>query len=616
MTTGPSSGGEGKAAQAAGAGPPTQVRVPRDAALAHGAFALVAAGGLAAMGWQVLHRPASVGAHDWNYFFQVYEAVRLSILRYGQFPWWNIWCCGGVPLFANPQVGLFSINGVMVLLFGTVLGLKLSLVAHMLFGFEGMRRLLRRYVGAGFALFGALIYVAGGGFAMHWTVGHVILLTAFYLPWLLLLALRLPEKGLYGWLFGLLMGLMVLEGVGYTTVFNILVASIAACCVLAQGKGMRLVIAGRIATAVGVFLVVAGFRLGMSMLYVSQYSGTASAGVAGLGPYVAKALFVPISDIYYSPSSSALYWWECGCYIGLPVAALFAFSLLQGRRYWHYGALLALLCALSATSPASPSYWLRMLPMLASLCVVTRWCLVALLFIGLGAAVGGEALWLRMERRWMRRAVLAFCVAAALQVVWVSADTMSVAFPEESSKPGVALPPQFGRFYRVRPSGVGYFDWVYQATRVNVGVVKGYEPLLGRDRRRPTRILAVGDAGYFGEAATSEGPLEPAYWSPNRLVFEHVSGPLRLNLAPGSYWRVNGSDVFAGMRVTELTEPFVAMPDQSGRVVLTTVPSGWRAGMALVCAGLALLGCLAVVRRFGGRREARRAAAPGPARGA
>ena len=146
MTTGPSSGGEGKAAQAAGAGPPTQVSVPRDAALAHGAFALVAAGGLAAMGWQILHRPASVGAHDWNYFFQVYEAVRLSILRYGQFPWWNIWCCGGVPLFANPQVGLFSINGVMVLLFGTVLGLKLSLVAHMLFGFEGMRRLLRRYV--------------------------------------------------------------------------------------------------------------------------------------------------------------------------------------------------------------------------------------------------------------------------------------------------------------------------------------------------------------------------------------------------------------------------------------------------------------------------------------
>jgi hypothetical protein len=54
---------------------------------------------------------------DWAYFLQIYEAARLSILEYHQFPWWNPWNLGGVPLYANPQFGLVSIQMPLVLLF-------------------------------------------------------------------------------------------------------------------------------------------------------------------------------------------------------------------------------------------------------------------------------------------------------------------------------------------------------------------------------------------------------------------------------------------------------------------------------------------------------------------
>src|SRR6266516_7540877 len=56
---------------------------------------------------------------DFGYFAQVYEAIKLSILGYHQFPWWNPWIAGGIPLYANPQAGVFSITTLFALIFTT-----------------------------------------------------------------------------------------------------------------------------------------------------------------------------------------------------------------------------------------------------------------------------------------------------------------------------------------------------------------------------------------------------------------------------------------------------------------------------------------------------------------
>ena len=564
-----------------------------ETALVAALFAGVAVGGIVLIVWNLLRDPRRLGAwpDDWDFFFQAYEAIRISIVHYGQFPWWNIWSCGGLPLFANPQVGVLSVHTPFVLLFGTVLGLKLSVVAHVLLGFEGARRLLRRYASGPFALFGALLFIACGGLAMHITAGHFNTTVIYFFPWLLHFALSLGRRPLYGWLFGVGMALMVLETIDYFAVFQAAILSVAALCVLVTYAGRRWRVAQGIAIAFGVFLLIAGFRLGLSTWYVRQYSVTASEPVATLRGDMAAVFLSPITDLLHQRPGAIRPWWEYGCYIGLPVVALFCISLFRGPRYWHFGAALCLLAGCSLVDAWSPSYWLSKVPVFKAMRVLARWRIPTAFFIIMGAAVEADTLWRRAGRRWARLAMVGVCVVAMVAVVGVSRRITQQIFrgvraertPQWSQHADgfFHLEPQENESRRFRP--------MFPATRVNRGVVEGYEPLLGYDRVRANAVQSRGEVGYVGEAAANGRPVEPASWSPNRIIFEDVPGPLRVNLAPGSYWRVNDKAVFSAMRVAELTEPFIAEPDPSGRIVLSIVPSGWHLGVAISFLGVPVL---------------------------
>ena len=82
---------------------------------------------------------------DFSFFAQGLEAIRISLLEYHQFPWWNPWVSGGVPLYANPQFGLFSIQTALTLIIGPVMALKLTIVLFTVLGYITMYLLLTRY---------------------------------------------------------------------------------------------------------------------------------------------------------------------------------------------------------------------------------------------------------------------------------------------------------------------------------------------------------------------------------------------------------------------------------------------------------------------------------------
>lgn len=560
-------------------------------------------GGLLLLVFAILREPNSPGIIDWDYFFHVYEAVRVSVVRYGQFPWWNIWNCGGVPLFANPQVGVLSVNTLFVLLFGAVAGLKVSLAAHIIFGFEGMRRLLGRYVSAPFALLGAGVFTGCGGLALHCAVGHFSMVTIYYLPWLLHFVVGVPDADRYGWLLGLTMALMVLDAIHYNTVFVGLIVAVASLCVLVAGQGARRQIAGRLAISFGLFLLIAGFRLVLSTRYVSEYSLTAKVPEAALWGNNFAAFLLPVTDmVFRCPPANERFWWEYGCYLGPAVVALFCLSLFRGVRHWHVGALLCLLAAQSITGFWSPSCWLSRAPVFRAIRVVTRWRIPAAFFIAMGAAVGGDECWKRLgpKRSRLKPLLAGICLFAMLAVFAVSFQIMRQAFPGPSPS-SVALRRQRpGRFFHVRRG------LMYPATRMNVGIVRGYEPLLGYDRGRANAVQARGEPHYRGEA-TEDGKLRnPCYWSPNLIAYKNVKGALRVNLAPGSYWRVNGKDVFRGLRVTEPATPFVVRPNARGHVILAVVPSGWRQGVGLSLLGLVVLAAVKVGPLLAERRRLRR----------
>jgi hypothetical protein len=237
---------------------------------------------------------------------------------------------------------------------------------------------------------------------------------------------------------------------------------------------------------------------------------------------------------------------------------------------------------------------------------MTRWRIIATLFIAAGAAAGAEALWVGMKRRSLRLALPVVFALVALQVALVSHRIVRSTFNGPPPAPSVHGS-QAAEFFHVPPRGDENprHRPMLSPTRMNQGIVEGYEPLLGSEKARENLVRARGQAGYRGEAVAGGRQVSPSHWSPNHIIFEGVEDTLRLNLTPGSYWRVNGERPFAAMRILELTEPFVVGADVSGRVELRIVPTGWKLGIAATAAGalMTVLLALASVQRGGRQRE-------------
>ena len=160
---------------------------------------------------------------DFDYYAQMYEASRISILEYGQFPSWNPWMSGGIPLYANPQFGLFSIQSLLGIPFGTIYGLKLSYVIYAMAGFWGMYTLGRKIFNTGALRAGLIgyVWVFCGFFAGH-NIMHYTFSLFFLLPWLIICIYFRNKRLSWLWL-GLLLSLIMLSSIHYALLMTVLI---------------------------------------------------------------------------------------------------------------------------------------------------------------------------------------------------------------------------------------------------------------------------------------------------------------------------------------------------------------------------------------------------------
>jgi hypothetical protein len=140
---------------------------------------------------------------------------------------------------------------------------------------------------------------------------------------------------------------------------------------------------------------------------------------------------------------------------------------------------------------------------------------------------------------------------------------------------------------------------VHPCALCGYGVIKGYQPMLSYPRDPPTRRKGREDSNYRGETWTAPGPVQPVYWSPNRLVFRVAPGQeVFVNQNPGSRWWSDGRPAFPGLRCAEPMVPFAARADSNGQIELEIRPPGVPTGIALHIVGCALLGAaLSLTRR-------------------
>lgn len=164
--------------------------------------------------WPMLAAAPKTEGGDGPVFHKMLEAARVTVVRYHEFPLWNSYECGGLPLWDNPQAPLGAPLIWPIYFIGTLKTMHLWLVVHTMLGFVSMwllaRRELRLSRGAAFVAAGAWAF--SGFFQNHLPGGHFVFASFEYFPIGILFWRRAENDLRMAIGLGLLVALMIYEG--------------------------------------------------------------------------------------------------------------------------------------------------------------------------------------------------------------------------------------------------------------------------------------------------------------------------------------------------------------------------------------------------------------------
>lgn len=534
--------------------------------------------------FSVLYRHGVFQGEDWDYFAQSYEAARQTILHYHQFPWWNSWSLGGVPLFANPQFGLFSIQMLLVLIFGTVSGLHLSVLVYMAIGFWGMYVLLSRLGAKSKIVIASLsyIWVFSGFTTWHIFSGHLTFTTYFLCPWLFMSVLNIHKK--YSWIwFALIASIMIQSAAHYITIEALLIAALIAiaqlCLVGYRRRALRpkhlFTLIRPYLLSVAAILIICGPRLFYTFEFLHDYPRLQPLDPpSSLSLLTASLAFRhPANPSTLSASGSAPYLWtEYANYFGLITLGLFAYLLFRSMesirkielKDWLLllGIALSAIIALGAFSRVSPYAILHHLPIFDQMRVPSRFvCWISL----------GVILFLH---KMPRKPVLYVLLIISVIDVFV-ANYPALSYTQKPYIENQHKSENFEQysFFDTTPelgqAGIGSLQnlRLLRATQQNFGEVYGYEPILnaGEYYFSPGTIRCGINQGCKFVLTNNARVVS---WSPHAIRLQRTgNGPIKLNMNPGKSWRVNNEPIFKDYQVLELGKEFVINSSQQNITV-------------------------------------------------
>lgn len=531
------------------------------------------------------------GSWDWYQFIYPWaDALRLTIVKYHQFPWWNAWLFSGEPFLAEPQTALLTPDTLFIVAFGAVAGYKLIVLFWAAVGYEGSRFLCRQLFGRR-PLVDALsiIPALSPALALHLSVGHAVLVAFWLFPWLLALSLTWQQSAPRAVALGVVVGCFFLTYIHYTIIIGFTI--VAPIVLLRLIRGARSPRTWRLAGLVVCTALAMGFtRLVLAAQLISGFPRMESTHypiVATLSD-VAYALVQPLQTRLLIPDIDHLRWWEVGSYVGLTALLLALVGFLRGDRRLRLILVAALLCFVFSWNNRDrffPGTWMHVIPPWRYMVIAPRWRLFGCYFVLLGAVEGLLAVGARGR---VAAAVLAVFVVGdlGLNTWWASRDTYTAAPPPWQMAPD---PPR-----TVRDT----HETVWPHVRMNLVAMGPEVPLLGWREHYPKRDH-LDTPGYRGDFVGTR-PVTVESWSPNRIVLIGFPGDtLTLNINPGSYWLMNGQRLFPEARPMEIEQPFHVVVPPGGRVELVARPP--HVAALLLIQALFALGAVLLYRRAGGR---------------
>jgi hypothetical protein len=548
---------------------------------------------------------------DFDMQIQMTEAARKSIIEYHQFPFWNPWVAGGVPLYADPQFGLFTPQTLLSFIVGSVYAWKITFLLYFIVGFFSMKTLLGYLkVEKLHAILLSYIWIFGSFFTLRAFGGHFTFLLFSLLPLLLYLSLRIDDKSPKYWVcFGLLTAyllnaafhyssVMILLVVGIVTVLRIMMdlvsplkiqldrdKVVSKLSLVVKRKKLRIVLSRTTLTirrfayaAIIVFLLCAP-RLYASLSYLHDNSTKREHYEVFIGGKTAlRSIACPFdnSDCGKSPNLTFGIF-EASNYIGLLTVALFACLMIY---YLHtlivnksakldktlvpLIALLALSISLGVGGVIFKYY--KLLPFVSSMRVSTRWFFITSFVILVIIGLVIKSLSLDNKRKKILNILLCICLAEVLFFgfrlqyrLWVNNKhllTLSVSEP-------ISDVVKQDRFYNTTPSTVGGYMALTQATLNNHGQIIADNALVDT-RLLPTQRCDHDDDKDCGYILTRNA--EVVYWSPNEIVLRRTAvGEIKINSNHGYDWFAGKTRIGRGLNVAG-ADSTMAIPSNIGSI--------------------------------------------------
>jgi hypothetical protein len=556
------------------------------------AFGVLATLPLLAFFYQYLGTGNKSFIGDFDYYAQLYEATRITILKFHQLPFWNPWISGGVPLFANPQYGLFSPQLLFTLLFGTIYGLKITYVLYAISGFWGMYALTTRIFESTRTrgLLISYIWVFCGFFAGH-NISHFTFTLYFLIPWLFYFIARRNRK--WSWLgLGLIESLIILVSVHYTFLMTALVlvvyfAYLYAGMITSPTTRKKWKVTARtellfVAKVLAVVILLAGYRFIITYYFVShnERAQVLLAEPVTTPNVLFEALFVPVDTLVKAPKT-VWGWGEYSMYVGMGTGIAFLIALIGTVKNWRKlrdktfvsspfilaGIILVGLFALTLApgdfSAISPFHLLHELPGFAQTRVSARW-MIFLMF----AILSFLASWKRNQR------LINFFLMLAVIELFVSFGP-----PRVTGKTASPLPlPNFAPTFTTYDNGQEHLDsnvipmhsYLY-TTAGNIGQVYADDSLVDTLHGTAPTIRCGQNVNPACDLVLTDN-ADVTYWSPNKIVLTRTApGRIELNMNVESGWRINDVYPFATIAKLDPTTPF-ALTDTSSTYTLEYAP--------------------------------------------
>lgn len=552
-------------------------------------FAIAAGCALAAFLWPLVFIDRAAG-NDWAYFDSLSMVVRSSALSYGRFPLHDPWIVGGFDMLSNPQTRIFSPFGLLDLVFVPNTANVVSLVIYGVFGALGMMRLLEHF-GHQRALSaaGALMFVSGSWFMLHYAEGHIPYGSMLLLPWVVLAFLRFDEPHMLVRIAALF-ALFIVDGGIYTLTFSLYALVAMTVLQLVPWRGWFAAVWSRKAL-LPTLLVSAAAVVATKLLPVFATFGSFGKRFEEThlsAANAAHALFGPWQYYGDTPPGSPWRFHELGCYLGFAALAVIVVALRDAgyrKRYlrWFIFAAIFLWIGSNFLSPFNPWLLAAVTPLLQQAHVQSR--LFVLMWLAWVILTCGALQTL------VRYRTLAM-VAVVGEIVLVSQIGWYAALHEHAS----------GRVPALTSRLITRRSWArthYRCEKPDLYLLEGvgcydtYEPALPvREVRYQTQ------SGYAGEISVvrGEGTAELIEVSPGQIAFSfRGNGParVRINQNRNFGWETVLGDAAPVQRGYALLVD-VAHEDD---IVLHYHPWYWPYLAWVYCAGvLGLLICIVKVR--------------------